>query len=226
MRRRGASDLSSEGSFDAFLGTVTKNGLGMLVLVAMASTFSSQLTLGQDKFKRSLGTPLIQLAPRDAKSVAFECRGARVVPLEFTALFAPYKAFFTAFDLGQNMEQLAQQYNAKKLGNDYFTFEFKAHSGEGDFPNEPAVLIRPRPSVGETFAEADKPGSAFRKRLLTIDKNRDVVFLGVRPDSFELFRELREVLQKDGYQVGWLPDEKPILLPHPKRLGPGTPFKG
>jgi hypothetical protein len=227
MRRRGASDLSSEGSFDAFLGTVTKNGLGMLVLVAMASTFSSQLTLGQGKFKRSLGTPIVQLAPPGTKVVGFECLRGRAFPMEFETFAQADKDFFNASNQGANMDQLAAQYNAQQIAHPYWKLEFKGQGGHPEFPNEPTILLHPKPGpLGETLEEAQKPESVFRKRLQTLDKKNAVVHLRVWADSFKEFRELRDWLQREGYEVGWFPAERPICLLHPVRFPGGPGIKG
>jgi hypothetical protein len=201
---------------------VTKNALGMLVLLAMASTVTSQLTLSKKEFKRNLGTPLIRLAAPGAKAVEFECRRERVFPIEADdALKRADSDFFKTVGDG-NSEQVAQQYNARKLTNAYYTFEFKAKSGVQPFPNEPALLWRPRDgAVGETLGAAKKPGSVFRKRLEKIAKGQDVVYLRVWPDSFAFFRELRDWLQMEGHVIGWDPANRPLTWYHPRFYLPG-----
>jgi hypothetical protein len=226
MRHRRTSELSSEGSFDSFLGTVTKNGLGMLILVAMASTFSSQLTLGQAKFKHNLGTPMVRTAPLGTKAVGFEIRADRVFPVDYEPIAQIDKDYFGAFDRGANMQETAQQFNAKGFAHAYYKLEFKAQSGEPDLPNEPAIYLHPKPGpLGETLDEAQKPDSVFRKRLQGIDKNTGVVFFRVWSDSFKTFRDLRGWLQQEGYpQIGWAPTEKSMFFLHPRFGGGGPKF--
>jgi hypothetical protein len=217
MMRRRRSEDTSEAAFESHLSTVTKNGLGMLVLLAMTSTFSSSLTLGQPKFARNLGTPLIKLAPPDAKGAFFECRGGRAFPQDFDVVEPRYGEFVRAFRAKEDMNAFAEKFNNPPLTNNYYRFELLPRDADPDNPDDPAILCHPRkPSQGETLAEVQKPDSVFRKQLKGIDKKKDVVMLRVWPDSFLFFRDLRDWLQKEGYQVGWGPADKPISVnPHP-----------
>jgi hypothetical protein len=221
MRRRD-NHVGFGKSFDSFLSIVTKNGLGMLILIAMASTFSNVQTLGMAKFKRSLGTPIIKQSAPGAKGVYFECVNGRIIPVDFQVIMTAERDFFNAFEQGGNPDTLAAEYNAKGFKNDYYTFEFKARSGEPNLVNEPVILFHPRKdkAVGETLAELEKADSLFSKRLQGLDKAQNVVILFVRAESFPFFRDLRSYLQDKGYQISWQPIDKPLWLLRP-RLGGG-----
>jgi hypothetical protein len=211
QKKQSSCDLTSEGSFESHLSTVTKNGLGMLVVLAMASTFSGSLTLQEPKFRRELGTPLMKWGGAEAKGVEFECYAGRVFPMNFDAFKEDGLAFLRAYP-GGDMNQLAKKYNTKGYAHDYYRIEFQARSGDPRTPDKPAIQCTPKPSVGETLDQLQKADSIFRKQLKDFDKTKDVIVLRVWPDSFQAFRDLREILQKEGYQVGWFPEEKPIQL--------------
>jgi hypothetical protein len=203
--------MANEGTFDSFLSTVTKNGLGMLVLVAMASTFSSQLTLSQGRFQRNLGTPLVKKAPPGMTPVYYECADNRLRPVEWDSIRGEVSAFLDTF--APNREDLARQYNSRGLGNAYHTFEFKIRGGLRNAPDVPGVLMHPRAKdLGETLVQVKDANSAFRKRLKALDPGRHAVILFVRGDSFEFFRGVREILQQEGFRHGWHPLDEPLIV--------------
>jgi hypothetical protein len=234
-------------SFDAFLSIVTKNGLGMLILVAMASTFTNdavlseprfqpvrperptrpvlqgdELVLKQPRLKLRMGIPLVKKAAPDAKVLNFECRGERVFPFDFKGIELAYSQFFQAFKDGADMTVKAQQFNAQHLNNEWYNFEFKARCGEPGSPDDPAIYFVPKSKTqGEALGDATKLASLFRRKLQTIDKEKDVVALRVWSDGFEFFRELRAWLQTEGYLIQWTPVETPLFLLHPERYGAG-----
>jgi hypothetical protein len=222
MARKHPSDPTSDAAFESHLSTVTKLGLGMLILITMASTFSSSLTIAQPKFAHNFRLPLMKLASPDAKGVSFECRNGRCFPVQLTELIPIYREFFDAYEMNQDMDRVAREFNNRNIQHEYFTLDFRAHCGEEEFPDEPAIRCLPKSDTqGETLEELVKEGSVFRKRLETINKEVDVVHLNVWPDSFQFFRDLREWLTKEGYQIGWFPQNRPIVLPRPERLGDG-----
>ncbi|MER3414659.1 MAG: hypothetical protein C4297_00385 [Gemmataceae bacterium] len=70
------------------------------------------------------------------------------------------------------------------------------------------------PQRGETLAEALHPGSRFRTQVEALDPERTTLTLIVYPDSFALYRGLRDWLQATGFLVAARP------LPH------GVPIAG
>jgi hypothetical protein len=268
MRRHHHSQIGFGKSFDSFLSIVTKNGLGMLILIAMASTFANVQVLGQARFKRSLGTPMIksiksEQGSEQVKIASFECREGKVFPVETAVITQAYSEFFGAIGRGAKAAELAQSYNAMKFANDFYSFEFIAQYNDGTpdaillaqiqtipekrwqkmfqeltpremaffhdplgfkayyadlknaragFGKRPAIRSNHRPSLkSEDLAEALNPDSVFRKRLATVRKEIDVVQLYVWHDSFPFFRDLREWLDKEGYQMSWRPIDRPLV---------------
>jgi len=199
MRRRHGDEIFGK-SFDSFLGVVTKNGLGMLILVAMASTFTSEQTLSQAKFRRDLGTPLVRQAPPGRKAVYFECRGNRVLPIDLAFVRADIDRIF-----GKNLfpnAQIMEELNAQNRMNDYHRIEFHP---DRDFVK---VLFKPKEGkLGFSLAEfkGKEKQSEFDAYLGRLNSQEQVVYFLVRPDSFEVFRQARDLARSKGFLVGWGP---------------------
>jgi hypothetical protein len=243
MRRRD-NHVGFGKSFDSFLSIVTKNGLGMLILVAMASTITNdqvlsepgrfkpsraeqptrpllqgdELVLKEPLLKLTMGTPLLKKPPDGAPIAVFECQGDRVFHSDIAAVTQAYEDFFKGFSNGADMDKLAEKFNAQRLGNEWYAFEFKARCKE--LRDEPAIYCVPKSKKqGETLDEAKKPDSFFRYKLYTRDKTKPLVVLRVWPDSFAFLREFRAWLQTEGYGIRWEPVERPSFL-NPKYVGP------
>lgn len=78
----------------------------------------------------------------------------------------------------------------------------------------------PLKGAGETWLQATQPVSDWKKVMDTYDPNSFFYFFWVAGDSFELFRDVREVASKSQYEVGW----KPIVKEGPLELCNG--FEG
>ena len=66
-------------------------------------------------------------------------------------------------------------------------------------------------ATGETAAQIGKPGSQFRRVLEALPR-RGFAYFVVHDDSFEVFREAREIARNRGVATGWHPVEgKPPL---------------
>ena len=78
--------------------------------------------------------------------------------------------------------------------------------GLGRFTVEPIVALR-----GETLEQALRPTSEFRQSVDALD-SQTVVTFWVYPDSFALFRVLRDYLYEKGIEVAGrpLPESEPI----------------
>ena len=63
----------------------------------------------------------------------------------------------------------------------------------------------PKATGGETWLEAQQPGSAWRTALDRYNAESFFYFFWVADDSFELFRSLRAQLWKNNHEVGWKP---------------------
>lgn len=199
MRRKHSQEIFGK-SFDSFLGVVTKNGLGMLILVAMASTFTSEQTLSQSKFKKQLGTPLVQPSPPGRKVVDFECAGNRVLPFELDLLEPDINTAFGIGGFGGLTPEKIQHLNANHKKSEYHAITFEP------FFAGVKVIARPKGNdVGFTLADVKAAASLYGTHIDKLDPAKRYLYFHVRADSFEVFREARELARAKGYAVGWEP---------------------
>jgi hypothetical protein len=212
MRRKHSQEIFGK-SFDSFLGVVTKNGLGMLILVAMASTFTSEQTLSQTKFKKDLGTPLVQPSPPGRKVVDYECVGNRVLPFEIDSVEADINAIFGLGDVV--LPRKVQELCARQKSTEHHIFHF------APIFNGVKLIARPHDKdVGFTLAGIKTP--AFANHLEKLDPAKRYLYFHVRPDSFEVFREARDLARAKGFQVGWEPLSAEKELSVIFAVGPGA----
>ena len=68
--------------------------------------------------------------------------------------------------------------------------------------------FRPVPGSGETWSEAGKGASTWRRALARYRPEKYYYFFWVAGDSFELFREVRARLWDKQFEVGWKPVAK------------------
>jgi hypothetical protein len=165
-------------------------------------------------------TPLS--APVQTEEVTFECQNGRVTLVEIgrmleearsemrarskdlqtrwevTGTTAAAGAFRMRFLVEREREALD---TARAPGGGSYRYGLTA------WEMEPVQLVR-----GETLAEALKPGSAFRKVIDALDPQESAITLWVYPDSFALYRAIRDQLHSRDFVVAGrpLPQGAPI----------------
>ncbi len=72
--------------------------------------------------------------------------------------------------------------------------------------------FQPARRAGENWLRAQRADSRWRRALRRFPPERYIYFFWVTGDSFELFREIRDHLWQENYEVGWkpLPDDAPM----------------
>jgi hypothetical protein len=85
-------------------------------------------------------------------------------------------------------------------------------SAEAEYTLSSYEIVPMRSKRGETLRAALEPASDFGRALNQLDPLRDTITLWVYPDTFELFRALRDLLHQKGFRVAArpLPDDMPI----------------
>ncbi|NET62365.1 MAG: hypothetical protein F6K47_41565 [Symploca sp. SIO2E6] len=74
------------------------------------------------------------------------------------------------------------------------------------FFNSSGLVFQPRQDIaGESPEELTQATSDFRKVLQQLDSGSDYLAFLVRADSFEAFREAREIAWQENFGVGWEP---------------------
>jgi hypothetical protein len=73
-------------------------------------------------------------------------------------------------------------------------------------------IVPLRSRRGEDVRAMMEPASQFGRAVNQLDPQRDTITLWVYPDSFEVFRQVRDMLHERGFMVAArpLPDDMPI----------------
>ncbi|MFM1841772.1 MAG: hypothetical protein RLZZ490_505 [Cyanobacteriota bacterium] len=68
--------------------------------------------------------------------------------------------------------------------------------------------------VGDRLSNLTKQDSKYQQQLANFDPRFEYLAFLVRPDSFQSFRQAREIAWQQGFDVGWEPltDDTPIIL--------------
>ena len=68
--------------------------------------------------------------------------------------------------------------------------------------------------VGDRLSNLTNQDSKYQQQLANFDPRFEYLAFLVRPDSFQSFRQAREIAWKKGFDVGWEPltDDTPIIL--------------
>ncbi len=163
--------------------------------------------------------------PVQADELMFECKAGRVTFIDLAAFVAeirrgldakgellrsqwkaediagPYGAFRMRYTIERERELLESIGEVRPRGESTFRY------GLSEWVLEPVAAHR-----GETLEQALAAGSEFRQLTDTLQPKQAVVTFWVYPDSFALFRRLRDELYERGAEVAGrpLPDTAPI----------------
>jgi hypothetical protein len=169
-------------------------------------------------------TPVSQ--PVHSEELMFECRNGRVTFIDLAALLEVMKR-----DLDDHAKTLRRQWQVRAVAGPVgpFQMNYLVERERGPFESrlaaagpdpdasfryglsawqiEPVTLTR-----GETLDEALKAGSGFRQVVDRLDARETAVTFWVYPDSFALFRQVRDYLYERDILVAGrpLPDGIPI----------------
>ena len=153
--------------------------------------------------KISLGTPVMREVDSGLEIVHFQVINGRVLPIEFEQFQARLEEFYGEF---ADQAALAARFNSDPLSNGFHAIEFDTAAG-GSY-----VLTPVSEAAGDPVEALEEASSDFRTRLEELDPDRHWVFFIVTADSFGPFRDFRDYVKQQGFQVGWLPYEidKPL----------------
>lgn len=150
--------------------------------------------------------------PVAADELMFECRGGRVTFIDLPAFLLEVEN--KVRDLSEQLEKngraaaVTRPIGAFRLNYGVQRQGYLASVLFHRWMLEPITSSR-----GETFEQALKAGSNFRQALDSALPDHTVVTFWVYPDSFGLFRQLRDVLYQNGMEVAGrpLPEGVPIM---------------
>jgi hypothetical protein len=156
----------------------------------LAKTVFGQEVHFQLKAGRVALVPIDELVERfkaEAKEKAWKLRDAP----QITETVGPVRGFrlrYTLKRVAQQIETRAGVVSQQRVELDHF------------------VLVPVRDDLGEPLETALQPGSELRSVLAAYDPHQATVTVWVYPDSFDLFRQLKESL----FQTGFLTASRPL----------------
>jgi len=153
------------------------------------------------------------------KEIHFQLKGGRVAAIPMEELLERFRS--------QAQQQVYRLHHQRELTDsvgpiDGFKLEYTLErvdvsddpNHHGSYPQLQQCTFLPMAAdLGEMGADATGPQSQFRTSLDGRDPRRTTVTLWTYPDSFVLFREMREELHRLGYSVAGRP------LPHGYPIG-------
>ncbi len=204
-RRRKGIDQSLDSLMD-----ILSNVVGVMVLMAVIIVLNSQnVTL-------SLGSPILQEPPENARRLLFECRNNRVMLVNLNrldeAVIEVQKKYREAQGVLPSARDLAAYLDQNDVGDQYYRVRLELKNG-ANFIYEPR-----RDGMGATALEIVKEDSPYQRMLDRLDGETSYLFFVVRPDSFDIFRTARAEATGAGLKVGW----DPLRSSEPLRLRTGS----
>ena len=155
----------------------------------------------------------------DKQPMLFECRSEQVFFVDHVGLREKIAQIFSALPPGMRRGDptgFVNAINTNEVENEYYKVEPHYLAAR-------ILALEPKPAGrGDDKITLQDPNSKFQKYLLKLDsKNKHLVFL-LRNDSFNIFREAREIAMKTGVDVEFqmLDGNEPIKF---MTLGPLVP---
>lgn len=154
----------------------------------------------------------------DGEELMFECRGGRVSYIDLPAFLHEIKNSINDDKLREIAAAGRWDSATSTVGAFRLRFSFEAVKSLYSAPGSARINLASwtveavSPLRGETLEESLKEGSDFRRLVDRLDPTHTTVTFWVYPDSFALFRGLRDVLYDNGVEVAGrpLPSDHPI----------------
>jgi hypothetical protein len=159
-------------------------------------------------------------SPLQVEELLFECQNNRVALIDIGAMMQEVERRFR-----DKAEQLKYQWEVQDVTEQVgaFKLRYTVERSRGMLDGAPTAGIKPaergnysyglsgwevipvQVDRGETLEQAVKPGSQFRRVLDAIDPAETAVTFCVYPDSFQLYRKMRDLLYERGVTVAARP---------------------
>ena len=208
--RRGRAAGGAAVSLDSFLDIVT-NVVGVLILIAVVTVLSAS------DFAVASGATALSAPRQSASRIVFECAGDQL--------------FFV--DEEGNAERVRElvrrEYPDEPISSDVVSVLLAMHDvGDANYrmqaePHPQGVVWtyhRRSRARGEPIDSLGQISSIFQRKLADLDPGGFVYFV-VQDDSFEAFRQARDLARARGIATGWHPveGEAPLRLSARGSLG-------
>ena len=226
MRRRPVYPPSGiEQNFDSFLDILT-NTVGILMFIGV---FVSLVAVEASTIVR---TPLVK--PSRKTPYLIELRNNSFIDLEhyFPTVQTELETFINGLP---NCREPSRPYSNSLYALETYLNELRAYRRctEGvarkvsnfevvtnpyrvsfDFIEGDRIYQPRTTEIGESPEEVKQADSNFQQRLSQLDPQQHYLAFIVRPDSFSVFRQAREIAWNQGFEVGWepYPSQDPIVF--------------
>jgi hypothetical protein len=198
MRRQ--TQNTSPDSFlnlDPFIDIVT-NVIGAFFFVII------YIALASSGIKSKITTPLFSVV--DTSPIYFECRNQTAFFPDIEGLRKESNDIWKRIRV-DNWFRKVEILKTFNISNQFYTYvPEKARNKRGNWTIEDN--FEPIPDArGETSFQIKRQDSLFRRKLATLDPNKQHLYFIVRNDSFEIFHVARAITLESGFRVGWNPLE-------------------
>jgi hypothetical protein len=212
-------------NLDSFLDTLT-NTVGVLMFVSL---FVSLIAVQAGKTRTTVVTPLV--TETNKKPRFFELAANKVTYIDDASIDRQIEKV-----LGESSCRKPQEPATNEDMIAYNDYMLDVREYQLCLSNQAERLTRFRPSTpyyqarlvdrkasawlyepvkdkqGEAIANLAKKNSEFNLVLAKLDPSEDYLAMIVRPDSFEAFRQARELAWKQGFKVGWEPQNSGVPI--------------
>ena len=171
-----------------------------IVTITTAAMFFAMLITVQQAVKIPIYRPPPKAQITDKHPVFFECREAQVFFVDMVGLDEKVEQMLTT--LTPNMRSgdptgFIKAISGNEVGNEYYKVA-------PSYLLAMIMALEPRPGVrGDDKASMEEPGSAFQRRLRKLNAKGEYIVFLVRDDSFDAFRQARDLVEKEGFDTGW-----------------------
>lgn len=189
---------------DSFLDIVT-NVIGFLVLVALIAAISSQ------NMAILLSTPIVRAPPAGSERVLFECRHNRILQIDEDKIHQNIRdALRQSKPTGgskRDISELPALLQQADVGDAFYRARAEVlREGTSSMAAKLVLIFEPRSAEqGEPIEALRQPTSSFAAFIRSVDAKKHFAYFIVRQDSFEVFREARQIARDHGLAVGWAP---------------------
>lgn len=217
--------LDQEKTINALINESTEINKNTPITMAKIKTKSEQLNEEIENLKKTKGaknelkykTPVSRTL--QSEEMIFECKNGRITPVDIGAMLEEVSGRMQS--LGEKLrkqwelDEYSQTYGAFKIK---YTLERERTGLEiaslNAIPDERAnfrfsltgwVLESLDPDRGETLEQALNPNSEFMKIINSLDQNQTAVTFCVYPDSFTIYRRMRDLLHEKNIVVAGRP---------------------
>jgi hypothetical protein len=180
-----------------------------IVTITTAAMFFAMLITIQEAVKVPVYQPMPRARPSGKQAVFFECRSNEVFYVDKDGLdvqVAKLLSSLSAGVRGGDMAQFLKAIQGKEIGNEYFKVN-------PSYLLAAIMALEAKPgSKGETVEQLEVPNGKFQTELSRLDPKTQYVAFLVRDDSFNVFRNARSTVDKQGFDAGWelLASDEPI----------------